>query len=85
MTIDNLHNIEGLDEYDLKVLKAIEPGYDVAIVRIPGDAGINDFAAGGSLAVLKKRGFIRFEGRGSTKSCYLTPEGEAAYAQAFPS
>jgi hypothetical protein len=70
-----------LDEYEQKVLRAIEPEYDVMVLIIPPSrAGVNDFAAADALAGLKKKGLIKFEGRGKFKSCYLTPEGEAAYA-----
>lgn len=71
---------EPLDEYEVKVLRAIEPDYDVMILVIPGQAGVNDFAAANALGKLKKKGLIAFEGRGKFKSAHLTDEGKTAYA-----
>lgn len=67
-----------LDEYETKVLRAIEPEYDYLVVGIPGQAGVNDFAAAAALAELKKRKLVAFDGRGRFKSVYLTDEGKAA-------
>jgi hypothetical protein len=67
-----------LDEYETKVLRAIEPEYEYLVLIVPGRAGVNDFAAGAALAELKKRKLVAFEGRGNMKSVYLTPEGETA-------
>lgn len=69
-----------LDEIETKVLRAIEPDYDVMILVIPGQAGVNDFAAAHALASLKKKELIAFEGRGRFKAAYLTDDGKAAHA-----
>lgn len=69
-----------LDEYEAKVLRVIEPDYDVTLLAIPMHAGVNDFAAASALASLKGRGLIGFEGRGRNKTCYLTAAGKEAYA-----
>ena len=67
-----------LDEFEEKVLRAIEPDYYYMVLIIPSKAAINDFAAGDALANLKKRKLVAFEGRGKFKSVYLTDEGKAA-------
>lgn len=67
-----------LDEYETKVLRAIEPDYDYLVLVIPSQAGVNDFAAGAALAELKRRKLVAFEGRGKFKSVYLTDEGKTA-------
>lgn len=67
-----------LDEYEEKVLRAIEPDYDYLVLIIPSKAQVNDFAAAAALADLKKRKLVAFEGRGKFKSVYLTDEGKAA-------
>jgi hypothetical protein len=67
-----------LDEYETKVLRAIEPGFDFMIAVIPSHAGVNEFAAGAALAELKKRKLVAFEGRGRFKTVYLTDEGKVA-------
>jgi hypothetical protein len=71
---------EPLDEYEAKVLRVIEPDYDVMLLVIPVHAGVNDFAAASALASLEGRGLIEFEGRGRNKTCYLTDAGKQAYA-----
>jgi hypothetical protein len=70
-----------LDEYEVRVLRTIEPEYEYLVLVVPGRAGVNDFAAGAALAELKKRKLVAFEGRGNMKSVYLTPEGEAAWKE----
>ena len=67
-----------LDEFETKVLRAIEPDYDYLVLIIPSNAGVNEFTAGAALADLKKRGYVAFEGRGRFKSVCLTDEGKAA-------
>jgi hypothetical protein len=67
-----------LDEYETKVLRAIDFDYEYLVLVIPGRAGVNDFAAGAALAELKKRKLVAFEGRGKFKSVYLTDAGKAA-------
>lgn len=69
-----------LDEYEQKVIRAIEPDYDVMLLIIPSRAQVSDFAAAAAIASLKKRGLIKLEGRGNMKSCYLTDSGKEAYA-----
>lgn len=69
-----------LSELEQKVLRAIEPDYDVMVLIIPERAGVNEAAAGGALASLKKRGLIAWEGRGRFKAAYLTDAGKDAYA-----
>jgi hypothetical protein len=64
-----------LDEYEEKVLRALEPEYEYLILIIPGRAGVNSFAAGSALATLKKKKLVAFDGRGRFKSAYLTDDG----------
>jgi hypothetical protein len=68
-----------LDEFERKVILAIKPDYDVLVLVIPSNAGINDFAAADALAKLKKKKLIAFDGRGRFRSCYLTPDGCGAF------
>lgn len=71
-----------LDEYDKKVLQAIEPEYEYLVLVVPSKAGVSEFAAASALATLKKLGYVKFEGRGKFRSVYLTDEGEKARAAA---
>lgn len=68
-----------LSENEIAVLKAIEPGYDVLLVIIPDVAKLGPWATGDALAELKKRGMVKFEGRGKLKTAHLTDIGELEY------
>lgn len=77
-------DITTLDDYEQAVLRVIEPGYDVMILVVPSYAKVNEFAAATALAGLKKKGLIAFEGRGRSKSAFLTDTGKEAYAALPP-
>ena len=68
-----------LDEYEAKVLSALEPDYDYLVLIVPSMmVGVNDFAAATALSGLRMLGYVAFEGRGKFKSVYLTDDGKTA-------
>lgn len=82
MTIDNLHDLDGLTEQDRKVLIQFVPGTPYPVGTLAALTGIDSYDVTAIVAVLNKRGFIRPGRFGSSKVWTLTDAGAGASLQA---
>lgn len=73
-----------LNDRESAVVLAIKPGFEMLVLTVPMHAHLGELAAADALATLRVKKLVKFEGRGTLKSVYLTEDGEAAYAALAP-